>query len=414
MTEDSFIYMHTNSIVNATTKLSINITQALSVQAGNLDPAGRVTSIILGQQAFSVNGDETNTDLDRVLEQVERIRFTFQISTENDIIFDQQITDRSYYSAAVANGNPFFYFQFSPFLIEGYQNPPYVSELYDYQSIVVSITPYLIDITVGNSEYNALIGNATNNRESKIRVESNRVEDGVFPTNWEAIMSGSALPATVQDSMYDDTGWTNARYNGSLITSKGNANISPAFTGTPFRGEIFSKATEDDYICTPTRKDQDILDLYHTGPTTPESQLPTFVTRSLGVTLQDSMAYGKDERVVLSGIPVTGSLTVGNIIKIVNQNQAGYELFLVEQVKRIPPLVNLTCIRGYGQTEIFPHGVGADVFLVDPYNLFRFEEESKLYIRLINTARILVQGNNTIVDTDRFGNVINSVTCSLS
>ena len=101
MTEAAFIYMHTDSIVNASTKISLNITETseLAVFNGarsNPDPSGTVTSIILGQRAFSVNGDEINTDLNNVLEQVENIKFTFKINGQDDIIFNEAITDRGY------------------------------------------------------------------------------------------------------------------------------------------------------------------------------------------------------------------------------------------------------------------------------------------------------------------------------
>jgi len=53
--------------------------------------------------------------------------------------------------------------------------------------------------------------------------------------------------------MYEDTGWIRARYNGSTITSRGNAGVSPAFTGTPFRGEVFTGDTDNAFICSSYR-----------------------------------------------------------------------------------------------------------------------------------------------------------------
>lgn len=413
MTEAAFIYMHTDNVVNASTKLSINITQTNSIfgQRDAPDPSGKVTSIIIGQRAFSINGDEINTDLNSVLEQVERIRFTFQIPGGDDIIFDEEVTNKTYYGPTVSNGNPFFYFQLSPFIIEGYENPPYVTELYQYQPIQISLTPYLLDITFGFSEYNALIGNATENRKSQIRVESNRAEDSLLPTNWDAIISGSASPATIQDSMYTDTGWTRARYDGSMITSRGNAGVSPAFTGTPFRGEIFTGDTDNAYICSTYRKEQDILNLYHTSPTL----LPTFVSSSLGTTLTSSSSFDNGQATLtLSNLPETGSIEVGSILLIENSDPAigtGYELFSIRKIKQLAVTVQVTVQRGYAKTIVTPHDIGAEVYLVDPFDIFKFERDNKLYIRLINNAKVFIQGNNTIVDTDRFGNIISKFEC---
>jgi len=413
MTEAAFIYMHTNDIVDATTRISINITETPIQQdfpRENPNPSGTVTSMVLGQRAFSINGDQVSTDLNNVLEQVENIRFTFKINGEDDIVFNETITDRGYYGPTVANGKPFFYFQLSPFIIENYEDPPYVTELYQYQPIQISLTPYLLDITFGFSEYNALIGNATENRKSKIRVESTRVEDSILPTNWEAIISGSATPATIQDSMYEDTGWIRARYNGSTITSRGNAGVSPAFTGTPFRGEVFTGDTDNAFICSTYRKERNITDLLHTSPTL----LPTFASSSLGTELDVAIVDETAITLTLTQFPETGSIEVGSILLIANISEQigpGYELFLVSKTKAIPPQLSVTVQRGYAKTVATEHAISTPVYIVDPFDIFTFERDNRDYIRLVDNAKILVLGNNTVVDTDRSGNIINKFEC---
>ena len=263
MTEAAFIFMHTDAIVNPSTKVSFNIT------ATNPSPNGQITSIVIGRNAFSINGDTNagNTNLNSVLEQVERIKFTFVIDGGDNIEFDEEIINRAFYGGTLPN--PFFYFQFTPVIVPDIENPPYVTELFEYQPIQITLTPYLLDITFGFSEYNATISNAQENRKSEIRVESNRVEDSTLPTNWEAIISGSAFPATIQDSLYNDTGWTNGRYDGSIINSRGNAGVSPAFAGVPFQGEVFTADTQNAYICSSTRRETDIVTITHINkPTT--------------------------------------------------------------------------------------------------------------------------------------------------
>ena len=102
MTEAAFIFMHTSGIRNANTKLHIN------VSAADPSPTGIVTSMILGRDALSINGNYESTDLNSVLEQIERIKFTFVIPNGNNIDFDVEITNRAYYEN---NGtNSFFYF----------------------------------------------------------------------------------------------------------------------------------------------------------------------------------------------------------------------------------------------------------------------------------------------------------------
>ena len=413
MTEAAFIFMHTSGIRNASTKLHIN------VSAANPSPTGIVTSMILGRDALSINGNYESTDLNSVLEQIERIKFTFVIPNGNNIDFDVEITNRAYYEN---NGtNSFFYFLFTPITLPDIENTPYSTYMQDeYQTVEVTFTPYLLDITFGFSEYNATIGNAIENRKSQIRVESDRVEDTVLPSNWEAIISGSAFPATVQDSLYYDTGWTNGRYNGTDIDAGGNAGITPAFTGTPFRGEVFSRDTNNAFICSTARKQVDYVDLLHTS-TTP---LPTFTTGSIGAVIalneypgnfmkaSDTVLYLSTLSVVDS--PGTKVIEKNTILLFQNLTDPSiYELMRVSNIDTTISPTQYTVQRGYGDTTAVSYQVGTSnpAYLVSPFDIFLFEQENVKYVRLINSSKILVQGNSTVVDTDDYGNVINSFEC---
>ena len=413
MTEAAFIFMHTSGIRNANTKLHIN------VSAADPSPTGIVTSMILGRDALSINGNYESTDLNSVLEQIERIKFTFVIPNGNNIDFDVEITNRAYYEN---NGtNSFFYFLFTPITLPDIENTPYSTYMQDvYQTVEVTFTPYLLDITFGFSEYNATIGNAIENRKSQIRVESDRVEDTVLPSNWEAIISGSAFPATVQDSLYYDTGWTNGRYNGTDIDAGGNAGITPAFTGTPFRGEVFSRDTNNAFICSTARKQVDYVDLLHTS-TTP---LPTFTTGSIGAVIalneypgnfmkvSDTVLYLSTLSVVDS--PGTRVIEKNTILLFQNLTDPSiYELMRVSNIDTTISPTQYTVQRGYGDTTAVSYQVGTSnpAYLVSPFDIFLFEQENIKYVRLINSSKILVQGNSTVVDTDDYGNVINSFEC---
>tara|TARA_R110000796_G_scaffold211914_1_gene328086 strand:+ start:4531 stop:5811 length:1281 start_codon:yes stop_codon:yes gene_type:complete len=417
MTEEAFIFMHQQSsgIVNPRTKLSINVT------AAEPSPTGVVTSMVLGRDALSINGNYDITDLNSVLEQIERIKFTFVIDNGNNIDFDVEITNRAYYENG---GEPFFYFLFTPVTLPDIENTPYSvyisQEPAQYQEVEVTFTPYLLNITFGFSEYNATISNAIENRKSEIRVESDRVEDTVLPANWEAIINGSASPATVQDSLYYDTGWTNGRYNGTDIDAGGNAGITPAFTGTPFRGEVFSRDTNNAFICSTARKQVDYVDLLHTS-TTP---LPTFTTGSIGATIALTAYPGNFMKAsdtvlylnTLAEVDAPGIEVISKNTILLFQNLTDpsiYELMRVSDIDTTTSPTQYTVQRGYGDTTAVSYTVGTSnpAYLVSPFDIFLFEQENVKYVRLINSSKILVQGNSTIVDTDDYGNVINSFEC---
>ena len=96
MTEAQFIFMHTSGIRNAGTNLHLNIT--------TVNQIGRVSSIVIGQQALQIDSNTTDTDLNNVLEQVEQIQFTF-IAERNlgqpdqNLEFNIPITNKAYYNA---------------------------------------------------------------------------------------------------------------------------------------------------------------------------------------------------------------------------------------------------------------------------------------------------------------------------
>ena len=411
MTEAQFIFMHTSGIRNAGTNLHLNIT--------TVNQVGRVSSIVIGQQALQIDNNTTDTDLNNVLEQVEQIQFTF-IAERNlgqpdvNLEFNIPITNKAYYNAT--SYDPFFYFQFEDILI----NPAtqYTNLNNDYQVLQVNLTPFLLDIQFGFSEYNALIGNALDNRKSKLRVESNRTEDSVLPTNWQAIMSGSAFPATVQDSLYYDTGWVRGRYNGAKITATGNSSVAPAINGTPFQGEIFTYDADDTFICSTTREKVVIEDMLHTST----QPLPSFVS--------SSVTEGTDHLNLGPILPGPGDLFTlqlnggstnvpdipiqpGDILSAENDTptppETQFELFRVASTSENGDLIYVE--RGYNLTTQGSHDA-TPLYKLERYDLFKFEEGTTEYLRLINDAKVYVQGNNTIVNTDKYGNVVSEVKCT--
>ena len=409
MTEAQFIFMHTSGIRNAGTNLHLNIT--------TVNQVGRVSSIVIGQQALQIDNNTTDTDLNNVLEQVEQIQFTF-IAERNlgqpdvNLEFNIPITNKAYYNAT--SYDPFFYFQFEDILI----NPAtqYTNLNNDYQVLQVNLTPFLLDIQFGFSEYNALIGNALDNRKSKLRVESNRTEDSVLPTNWQAIMSGSAFPATIQDSLYYDTGWVRGRYNGAKITATGNSSVAPAINGTPFQGEIFTYDADDIFICSTTREKVVIEDMLHTST----QPLPSFVSSSVkdedstDLLLGNLIDQGNGEfRIDIFGGSSDNTpyppLQPGDILSSENDNTPPleFELFRVNYQDGAFVYVE----RGYNSSPQGTH-TSTPLYKLERYDLFKFEEGTTEYLRLINDAKVYVQGNNTIVNTDKYGNVVSEVKCT--
>ncbi len=69
------------------------------------------------------------------------------------------------------------------------------------------------------NDYNALFGNAETPQFSSQFLDVDYGAGIFFPQNFDTIISGTATPASVQDSNYSSKTWSNIRYNGSRVSS---------------------------------------------------------------------------------------------------------------------------------------------------------------------------------------------------
>lgn len=99
-------------------------------------------------------------------------------------------------------------------------------------------SPYLA-AKFNNSDFNALIGNASNNVQSNVALQVDRSTDLLTPPNLDAIISRTATRAQIQYSNYTVAGWTNARYEGSKLNSGSIFGDDPAQAYKSFKGGVF-------------------------------------------------------------------------------------------------------------------------------------------------------------------------------
>jgi hypothetical protein len=96
----------------------------------------------------------------------------------------------------------------------------------------IIIEPYIITPNYYNSDYNPLINNILVDRLSTIYQDVDYSTGIYTPTNFGLLISGSALPAAVQDSNYTSKRIINPRYNGVKSTSQHLNYWTPGDTGT--------------------------------------------------------------------------------------------------------------------------------------------------------------------------------------
>ena len=391
MTETNFIALHfPNGPINNPGTIHLNVNQV-----GSTDQ-GIINSMIITVDAFSIDGQSNNTYIEGVLEQIESVKFTF-----DGILYDLNITSKTYYPAA----NPFFYFVIDPVFIPNIND----ADIYEPSNEEITFTPYLQDVQFGFSEFNPLISNAEVNRKSNTKMTSDRLEKAITPANIDALLSLTAEKASVQDSLYTDTGWANARYNGSQTSAAESAGIAPSITGRTFTGEVFSPDSDTDYICAlDTRVKQE---LFHTSTTA----LPVSTLSDQELTL--TQTFGSQQtKLTYSPITFSGSLDIGDVLKapdpvIIPGYPSTVEYVKVESIS--PNESKLTVIRDIYNSwpTILPQYSPGSVFTkVNRFDIFRFGTGQNR-IQLVNNSRIYVEGNNTIIDTDDFGQIVSSSQC---
>jgi hypothetical protein len=116
-----------------------------------------------------------------------------------------------------------------------YPNPPNATPLYPglYPSSSTFLIPFLNDISnFYNSDYNPLINNVLIDRLSTIYQDVDYSSGITTPTNFDLLISGSALKAAVQDSNYTSKRVTLPRYEGVKSTSQHLNYWTPGDSGT--------------------------------------------------------------------------------------------------------------------------------------------------------------------------------------
>ena len=96
-----------------------------------------------------------------------------------------------------------------------------------------------------NNEYNATLNNTEKDRTSQyiFNIDSQRSGSTSRPLNYQQIIDGTAVTASVQDSFYTDSGIINGRFDGSE-TSTAEYGISPALSGKTFSAAVFDFSTD--------------------------------------------------------------------------------------------------------------------------------------------------------------------------
>lgn len=111
----------------------------------------------------------------------------------------------------------------------------------------VLLNPFIVG-SFTNTDFEPLISNATEVKETTHRFKVDRFEDQANPKNLTAILNRNAERAEVQDSNYEDTGIINARYAGTKLTGNDIAGNEPLQSFLRFDGSQHDDGADDNTI----------------------------------------------------------------------------------------------------------------------------------------------------------------------
>jgi hypothetical protein len=279
----------------------------------------------------------------------------------------------------------------------------------EYHTGVV-IEPITATGAYNYNTYNPLIGNTITDRKSSYIVYSDRgattKETGTNPVNIVSILTSQAGPASVQDSLYSDTGWKNGRYEGTKTTADGYGGIDPTIAGISFTGAYYPITVADTTISAATA-DTRVVQEYFLIPGKGEDTSVPIVTFPADPT--KTAVYQASNQItatrtlfdftVRSGATELQPIQVGDYMYLYSVD----EIVKVEQVQRSGGTTNVTAKRymfGTNPTKAVNVNLITARVITDVNRLYQVESNR---IEFIGEGKVWIQATGDILRMDELG-----------
>jgi len=392
----TFLFLHqTDSFNNINKDACINVNCEPHPTDNTKIIITGVTVTVATRRDWNLQTSPVNQiDLENVLLTATSIRFV--IDGQAYVI---PIENRSKYSNSFNNPTSnYYYFEVLPLTVNKTTNN---DNGLGVDQVDVTFLPYVQDEKYEYSDFNPLISNALVNRTSTYTQQSDRVGSGTNPTNLEEILSGSATKAQIQDSNYSATGWSNARYVGSITDAQSYKGIPPAITARTFVGEQNPSSSAYQLICSRSLTDRITSEFLFTG----DQEVPSFegFVYTKYKLLQANSANVTALQYGVSTTPETGSIEIGSILAVHDSSLLPERLRVVGIKQGVGGLPNtLTVTRGYLGTTPATLPQNSEILVVKPLKIFKVDNTSAKIVNSTN-SRIWVKDSKEILETDEYG-----------
>lgn len=263
------------------------------------------------------------------------------------------------------------------------------------------------------SNYDVLLNNSMDNRLSEYIQVSDRAErsgSSANPINLVNILTDTANPAHIQDSNYTDTGWSNARYNGSITSGLTFGGVTPSINGSTFEGVEFPTTLTELEIQNIVTQGITYTQYLHNS----KEAYPTFESKKLryGAYAATNASQSYIELNSAGGGP-PHIFTEGNIIAFapsgLTLGNSREEFIKVLSFSNNGGTVGTVYVeRGWGGSLPRDIAISEHMYLVTPIQIFKLNRNriqgisnTKMYIKesgdiqTINTLSYLVTGSIT-------------------
>jgi hypothetical protein len=344
--------------------------------------------------------DNQNTNAIQLLQAVQQINMTL-----NGYNYTFDILDRAERTAP--DGTTYYFFDIDDLIIN-----PAADDIGILIDQVIFIIPGLQDISFLGGDYDALLNNVDLNRLSTNIMVSDRfkVVGGVGslnPLNIQALRTQTAEKASIQDSNYEISGWSNARYRGTQSDSTEYGGIASAIAGKIFEGSIFPLSLSTSSINLQASSSQVIYSEYFFSSDQDLPTTPVLVDTSYRTV--DTTIPPSDTEIQIRSISTSDpGIFIGDIIKILPDSGTTNELMRVTNFQPFFTNFIIKVDRGWNSTPISDvYGTSnltiQKVGSTGPVKIYELEGNR---IQGVLAGQLLVKESLEIIKTDVLGQLL--------
>jgi len=354
--------------------------------------------------------DQNGNDSTQLLLSAQQINITI-----NGYNYSFVIQARSSRTVTFGGNNvTYYFFEITPIIINSLADdtPIILSQ------IVVAI-PNTTNTTFFGGDYDALLNNVQDNRESTNIMIADRYKikggpGSLNPTNIDDLITLTAQKADIQDSNYSTTGWINGRYEGTPTDSRTYGGLDSALTGKTFEGSYFPSSITTESI---NRQISSSNVLYTDYLSTSQDDLPSEpeILRTKYGTSAVSITSNADQILIQEPVfqpQIYPDIFIGDIITIGNGPDPATATFTeymrVEniQLSIFTGFVTLTVTRRWNNSPsgLFTNSIQREIKKIS--NLTKIYQLRGNKVQGISSGRLVIRDSSDILTVDGLGQIV--------